>query len=385
MGTMMTFSGSKGRTITVAGKGEAARAVVDALSMLEGVDCVRQVADFEPAKAQTQLMGTHLLVDMVGGVTPSFNTVMSALGQGVACVTTNPMLIASHGRVLQNAAQGQQAFFGFQAAGFGLPVGEMLATLRPVRLTACFVSAASMAIARMTFRNESLAYVSAHLKMMQVDLSDWGGKVTQARAIALRALWLNDELRGSQLRRGGVEQLEPADVRRLREFGLQPVYGAEITEDGIATGPMAVAHGSALLNTSVRDVLVAETLMGDVVLTHDGDDIQRMVAGVTADVRQFLRSAKPQSVQGVRAHGIRKAQEPVKAYVRVPYVAREQVLAVKPEIMQERVEGDGLWQAVVAVERLQDIQIGAVGGMVFPVSGEWKPQAVMSGGLRLVG
>ena len=242
-----------------------------------------------------------------------------------------------------------------------------------------------MAIARMTFRNESLAHVSAHLKMMQVDLSDWGGKVTQARAIALRAQWLGDELRGSQLRRASVEQLEPADVRRLREFGLQPVFGAEISEEGITTGPMAVAHGSPLLNTSVRDVLVAETLQGEVVVTHSGDDVQRIVAGVTADVRQFLRSAKPVRLNGVREHGIKARSEPVKAYVRVPYNMREQVLAAKPEIMQERVDGDGLWQAVVAVANVQGIQVSAVGGAVFPVSGEWTAQAAGNTGLRLVG
>lgn len=379
----MTTSGSKGRTIIVAGRGEAARAVVDALSGLEGVGTVRQMADFNPEKAAGQLAGAQMLVEMVGGVTPAFHTAMSALGQGVACVTANPLLIASHGRVLQNAAQGQHAYFGFQAAGFGLPVGEMMGALRPSKVTACFVSAASMAIARMTFRNESLAHVSAHLKMMQVDLSDWGGKVTQARAIALRALWLHDELRGTQLRRGGVEQLEPADVRRLREFGLQPVFGAEITETGIMTGPMAVVHGSPLLNTNVQDVLVAETAMGNVVLTHMADETARTVAGVVADVRQFLRSPKPTMMSGVRDFGMKASAEPVKAYVRVPFAGREAVLAAKPEIMQERVEGDGLWQAVVAVERLNDIQVGAAGGMVFPVSGEW--QAPTPGGLRLVG
>jgi homoserine dehydrogenase len=369
----------------VAGRGETARAVVDALSVLEGVGCVRQVSDFDPAQAQRQLAGAHLVVEMAGGVTPAFNIAMAALGQGVACVTVNPLLMASHGRVLQNAALGMQAYFGFQGAGFGVPVGDLMGALRPSKVTASFTTAASMAIARMAFRNESLAHVSAHLKMMQVDISDWGGKVTQARAIALRALWLNDELRGAQLRRAGVEQLEPADVRRLREFGLQPVFGAEITEGGIMTGPMAVTQGSALLNTQVQDVLVAETAQGEIVLTHSGDETQRMVAGVIADVRQFMRSPKPMMMNGVRDFGFKKANEPVKAYVRVPFAAREHVLAVKPEIMQERVEGDGLWQAVVAVERLQDIQIGAVGGVVFPINGAWTPAAAGSGGLRLVG
>lgn len=370
----------------MAGRGAAAAAVVNALAMLPGVTTVRQIAELTPANAATQLLGVHLVVDMVGGVAPAFAAAMAALGQGIACVTANPLLVASHGRVLQNAATGQHTYFGFQAAGFGLPVGEMMAALRPTKVTASFTTAASIALARMTFRNESLAHVSAHLKMAQVDLSDWGGKVTQARAMALRALWFGDELRGQQLARVGVESVEPADVKRMREFGLQPVFGAEITEKGIYTGPMAVAQGSPLLHADAQDVLVAETEHGDVVLAQAADETQRVVAGVIADVRQYLRAPKPTLSHEVRRYDIMKA-EPVRAYVRVPYAMREQVLAEKPEIVDEHVNGDGLWQAVVEVDSLANLRIGAFGGMVFPIAGHWEPpvRVAVGSGLRLVG
>lgn len=252
----------KKRSVVVAGRGEAAMAVVNALTGLPGITTVRQIAAFDPARADRELAGVHLMVEMVGGLAPAFATAMSALERGVACVTANPLLMASHGRVLRNAAVGQHTYFGFQAAGFGLPVSEMMAAMRPEKVTVRFNTAASMALTRMIYRNESLAHVSAHLKMMQVDLSDWGGKVTQARAMALRGLWHDDELRGSQLVRRSVECVDAADIRRLREFGLQPVYGAEITQDKIVTGPMAVAHGSPLLQASPQDVLVAETAHG---------------------------------------------------------------------------------------------------------------------------
>lgn len=385
----MTFSsthfGKKHRTILVAGRGDAAAAVVNAISGLPMVGCVRQIGEVDVNKAHAQLAGGDLLVEMVGGVAPAFATAMAALEQGMACVTANPLLVAAHGRVLQNAALGQHAYFGFQAAGFGMPVAEMVAATQPRKVTVSFVTAASMAIARMAFRDESLAHVSAHLKMQKIDLSDWGGKVTQARAMALRALWFKDELRGAQLGRISVEQVEPADVRRMREFGLQPVFGAEITEQGIYTGPMAVAHNSPLLNATVQDVLVAETAHGEILLTHSADEVQRVVAGVMADVRQFLRTPKPAITTEMRATGFASVRKPERAYVRVPFAAREQVLAFKPEILSERVEGDGLWQAVIEVERVSELRLSAFGAMVYPLNGHWTAPVMGTVGLRLVG
>lgn len=377
---------SKMRTVLVAGRNAAATAVVDALATLPGVGCVRQLGELDVNQAARQLAGADALVDMVGGVAPAFTTAMAAMGQGLSVITANPLLMASHGRVLQNAALGQHVFFGFQAAGFGMPVQDVMTALRPSKVTASFTTAASMALARMAFRNETAGTISAYLKFQQVDLSDWGGKVTQARALALRSLWHDEELRGQQLARVGVEAVEPADMRRLREFGLQPVFGAEITENGIYSGPMAVAPDSPLLGAVARDVLVAETAQGEMVLTHSGDEMQRAIGGILADVRQFLRAPKPAMDKGVRDYGLRvRGPEAVRAYVRVPYAARELVLAAKPEIMLEKVDGDGLWQAVIGIESLSQLKIGAVGGMVYPLSGSWVAPAAGSGGLRLVG
>ncbi|RYG60534.1 MAG: hypothetical protein EON60_06870 [Alphaproteobacteria bacterium] len=379
------MTGTKRMTIVVAGRGDAAKAVMDALAVLPGVGTVRQIGQFDPLQASRQLAGTHLMVDMIGGVAPAFAACMAALAQGVACVTANPLLVATHGRVLQNAAQGQHTYFGFQAAGFGMPVAEMMMAMRPQKVTACFTTAASMAMARMSYRNESLAHVSAHLKMTGVDMSDWGGKVTQARAMALRALWHSDELRGQQVPRVGVESMEPADVKRMREFGLYPVFGAEITEDGIYTGPLAVAHGSPLLAQNARDVLLAQTELGDVVLAQDANEDQRMVGGVVADVRTFMRASKPALMQAPLRLMPMGGKAAERAYVRIPFAAREEVLAFRPEIMDERMDGDGLWQAVVAVEEIAALKLSSFGGMIFPLVGAWAPPTAGSVGLRLVG
>lgn len=115
-----------------------------------------------------------------------------------------------------------------------------------------------------------------------------------------------------------------------------------------------------------------------------GEDVARIVAGAVADVRAYLRSAKPASVQTPRYVGLPALREPLRMYVRVPYAARELVLADKPEVMHERVDGDGLWQAVIAHDT-GTMALDHVGGMIYPISGDWQAPAAGAVGLRLVG
>lgn len=381
--------GTRGRSILVVGRNAQASAVVDALARVPGVGNVRQLGAFDPVADAPKLIGVDTVVDMLGGIAPAFTLAMATMGNGISFVTANPLLMMVHGRVLRNAAQGQQAYLGFQAAGFGLPVAELMGSARPERMVVSFASAASMALARMVFRGETLAHVSAHLKMQNVDLSDWGGKQTMARALALRSMVFDTEIAPTALQRASVEQVESADVKRLRGFGLVPLFGAEISENEIYAGPMAVAQDSALLQADGADVMVAETGYGDLTLRADSDEVRRVVAGVVADVRTLMRSPKP-ALPLERQIPLTKPQalgQLEMAYVRIPFAEREKVLAMKPEILQDVVEGDGLWQAVIAVPRVRDIRISAVGGVVYPVATAWAPQAsaVATGGLRLVG
>lgn len=357
------------------GQGPEVPAVVETLGCVPGVGMVSHKREAD-ARA---MAGFDVVVEMVGGVAPAFKVAMDALGQGISLLTANPLLVAAHGKVLQGAAAGQHAYFGFQAAAFGLPLADMLAVMGLRNVTAGWCTAANVALARMAYRNESLAQVSAQLKLQQVDTSDWGGKVTQARAAALRSLWQAEALAAFKQLRVGVERVEQADVRRLREFGLQMVFGAVISAQGIYVGPLAVGPESPLLAAAQQDVLVGEGDGGDVVLSCAADVF---VGGLAADLRQVLRAPKP-AFAGQAARYERGQPEGVRAYVRIAAESREAVLGAKPEVMQERVSGDGLWQAVVAVKSLHDLQeVHAAGGMVYPLSGAWQPVSV---GLRLVG
>lgn len=361
--------------VLVAGQSPEVAAVVEALGKAPGVGMVRHMRDVDARG----MAGFDVVVEMVGGVAPAFKLAMDALGQGISVLTANALLVAAHGKVLQNAAAGQHAYFGFQAAAFGVPLADVLAVMGLKKVTVGWCTVANVALARMGYRNESLAQVSAQLKLQQADMSDWGGKVTQARALALRTLWQAEALPTFKQMRVGVEQVEPADMRRLREFGLQMVFGAEVSLDSLYVGPLAVTAENPLLAAAQQDVFLGEGEAGEIVLSCGGGV---MLGGLLADLRQVVRAPKPAALGQVAVYE-RRAPEDVRAYVRIAAESREVVLAAKPEVVQERLSGDGLWQAVVTVKNLQALQeVYAAGGMVYPVSGDWQP---VSTGLRLVG
>jgi homoserine dehydrogenase len=365
----------KALNVLVVGQSAEALAVAEAFGKAQGVGMVRHAREADARG----MAGFDAVVEMVGGVAPAFKVAMDALGQGMSLLTANPLLVAAHGKVLQNAAAGQHAYFGFQAAAFGVPLADVLAVMGLKKATVGWCTVANLALARMAYRNESLAQVSAQLKLQQADMSDWEGKVTQARALALRTLWQAEGLAASKQMRVGVEQVEIADMRRLREFGLQMVFGAEVSVDGLYVGPLAVTPESPLLAAAQQDVFLGEGEAGEIVLSC-GAGV--MLGGLLADLRQVVRSAKP-AAEGQMAVYERRAPEDVRAYVRIAAESRDVVLAAKPEVVQERLSGDGLWQAVVAVKNLQVLQeVYTAGGMVYPLSGEWQP---VSTGLRLVG
>lgn len=366
----------KGLMIVVAGRDGPIDLLVQRLGGLSGVASVRHVAAPRPA---ADIAHADMVIDMMGGLAPAYELAMSALGRGTACVSANPLLVSVHGRVLQAAAQGQQAYFGFEAAGFGVPLRDILSTLPVVRMTFAMNTAANQALARMTYRHETLAQVQAHMALQKADMTDWSGKITQARAMAMHAQWHPAWPSRNACVRNGPERVGVDDIKALRPFGLEMVFGAQVAPGRIYTGPMAVAHDSPLVAGRQEDVLLLDMADGQSLLMAQSGGAMAMVSGVLADVQRFMRSRK---VLAAPKH----APDMVavsRYYVQVPYAMREAVLEQVDTVVQDHKSGDGQWQAVVEGSSFADLRAALEDGAVYPLCGEWEAPA--QSGLRLVG
>lgn len=366
----------RGLQISVVGKGPSATSVTQALGRLSGVLQVTQADQPTP--------GCDLVVEMVGGVEPAFRLAMETLGRGIACVVTSPMLMAAHGRVLTAAAVGQHTLLGVSPLAFALPVDELLASGRVQRIQARFGTGAQAIMTRMGYRAEPYAKAEAELRLQGHDMTDAGGKLTQARALCMLGVWQGVWPKISASVRVGMDAFRPEDFKNLRLFGLQPVYGADVSAHGAYTGPLAVAPGHPLLQGPERDVLVLDTADGELVLQAPADEEARIIQGVLADVRGWMRRKPMHGVVHTAANVqdfFGKASSEL-CYVRVPYGQREMASAGAHDVVQERVEGDGFWQGVLKGADVRELRLRLPEAVVMPLVGSWEAPAQ---GLRLVG
>lgn len=365
---------NRGVSISVVGQGALAQAVTAALGRVQGVVQVCQTSG-------VPVPGTSLVVEMVGGVEPAFRLAMGALGTGIPCIVTSPLLMAAHGRVLANAALGQHVLLGTSAIGFAFPVEEMMAGARHIRLVTA--GGAQAVLARMGYRGESYEQAEKELYTSGADLTDASGKMTQARAMTLLGRWRDAWPRFNDCVRMGVDGFAPEDFRSLRAFGLQPVYGAEITPETIYTGPLAVSPASPLVAAGTdREVMLVQTDEGEILLSAPADETARVVRGVVADVRRWMQRKPVAAVQPYAVTDSFVRPETGLCYVRVPYGRRDMALAAAGEVVHERIEGNGTWQAVVRGADVRDFRLRLPEAVIMPIAGAWEAP---SAGLRLVG
>lgn len=369
----------RGASVFIVGHGPLAAAVTDALARLPGIAKASMVTAAPPPHAD-------LVVEMLGGVEPAFRLAMGALGSGTSCLVTSPLLMAAHGRVLANAAEGQHVFLGFSSTGFALPLDDLLPQART--LTLATHGGAQAILARMGYRGETYEQAERELFSSGFDLSDASGKLTLARAMVLLGLWRDSWPRFADCVRTGVDMLCADDFKNLRLFGLLPVYGARIAFDTVYAGPLAVAPGSPLAVGMGREALLMETSAGDVVMTAPADDTARIVQGIMADARRWLQR-KPlrfgdpyRGVDSQDITGAARGFEDALCYVRVAYGRKDMALAAAGRVLQERIDGSGFWQAVLQGADITELRRRLPDAVTLPVAGPWEAPAA---GLRLVG
>lgn len=365
----------RGKNVAVVGQGDAAAQLVAALGALQGVAQVRQVA-VELVRPRAY----DVVVEAVGGVALAYEVAMGALSQGVDCVVTSPFLLAAHGEVLSAAARGQGAKLGVTAAGFGVPVMPMVRALAVERLV-MGLGAGNVLLNRMRARQENCQQAERQLELQGSDLSDAGGKVSYARAVVLAGEWQGVWHNGKRanVQRGSVDRVDAMVMRHLRGMGLELVLAAQIDRVGVYAGPMAVPIGSALAD----GVLVGENVVvmvhgsGEAVIRLAADDRAMVRSGVVADVENMVRGLRYEVPMGEveGGDGIERC------VVRCVYGKREAVMQAG-EVIFERVEGDGMWQAVVQGVPFARLRMLVPEALVLPLVGGWD---VPAAGLRLVG
>lgn len=321
---------------------------------------------------------THMpavgLIDCGVGLQPSFENVMRALGQGVPVATTNALLMAVHGRVLSNAARGQQAALMFGGAlGVMQPMTGWLPMVGVQRLTLVVPEGANAILQRMMQRDEEAHKAQLALEAQGLNMANAAGKQTFVQGLALHGLidgaWVGPEAGV----RSGLEVMSKGLVAQMRRFGLTPLYTVQVDAMGVRAGVVACVPTSPLMDGMTRERAVVETTAGAQMMSRAVVAEEAMAQAVVTDMVEALQPAR-------RMVGLGGFAAPLVGQYMVvgEYVQRHRVLEAGCVVLDEQMTGTGEWLAIVEAPAMPTI----ASLMVMPVAGGFSAESV---GLRLVG
>ncbi len=351
--------------LLILGEGLAVRALAARLAAMPGVASVRQQATYTPGE---RLPDAHLCLEFIEGLSLAREAAMQTLAQGMGLVVGSPLLAATQGAMLAQAAAGQGVFFAIAAHGLG-GAPALLQAWQATQATLLMPGAAQQALARCHARQEAPEQALRHLQARGADMSDAHGKRTHLLAHALLAAWQGVWPDIGQQPRYGLDDLDPSWLPMVHSLGLKLAYGASITSTQIRTGLLALPAQHSWQGAQPQ--VLAHTLAG--MLTLEAPATGGDAAAAVLAIQAFLAGQKRAVLSAgmVQPHTVAPTYWLMLGRGAVPTVAAEQT---------QRHTAAG-WARVVAI---QGPQVWPEGTLAVPLVQPWQEAAVAMP-LRLVG
>ncbi|MBV8956407.1 MAG: homoserine dehydrogenase [Solirubrobacterales bacterium] len=242
---------------------------------------------------------SDLIVELIGGIEPAREYVLSAMRAGRHVVTANKQLLSQHGEELWQTARTNGVQLRFEGAVAGVvPVIRVVqeslsgATIDRVHGivngTTNFILT-EMARTGMTFA-EALAEAQ-RLGYAEADPSDdVGGRDAAAKMAILARLAFDTPVHLDQVRYEGIEQIQPDDLEYARELGLglKLIGTAERIDGGLSVRVhpafLYPGHPLASVNGPFNAVTVESPEITEITMSGPGAGGPQTASAVLGDV-----------------------------------------------------------------------------------------------------
>jgi homoserine dehydrogenase len=286
----------------VEARAEAVEAATGRRPEISGV-LTREGGDFEEI-----LVGSDLIVELIGGTDPARDYVLDALRAKRPVVSANKQLLAQHGEELFDAAREAGVQLRFEAAVAGVipivrviqesfGVTEIAKVFGIVNGTTNFIltemAASGAPYEEVLTRAQELGYAEAD------PTADVSGADAAAKMAILARLAFHTPVTLDQVSYEGIEHVEPDDLAYAKELGLSlKLLGvAERREDGISVRVFPCflygGHPLAPVSGPFNAVMVEAPEITEVTMSGPGAGGIQTASAVLGDVVSILSGDAP--------------------------------------------------------------------------------------------
>lgn len=265
-------------------------------------------AELFTTDAESLIVGSDIVIELMGGIEPARSNMLLALNSGADVVTANKALLATHGPELFEAANQVGASVHYEAAAAGAipiirPLRDSLAGDRVVRIMGIVNGTTNYILDRMDTEGADFAEVLADAQRLgyaEADpTADIEGFDAAQKAAILASLAFHTTVSLDAVHREGITQITPSMIEEARAAGFVikllavcerlTVDGSESISARVYPALVPRAHPLATVHGANNAVFVEAEAAGSLMFYGAGAGGVQTASAVLGDVVSAAR------------------------------------------------------------------------------------------------
>ncbi|BDR65275.1 homoserine dehydrogenase [Clostridium tetani] len=246
-----------------------------------------------------------IVVEVIGGVEPSFDYMVKAMKSGKHVVTANKMVLAMKGRELSQIAKQNGVLFYYEASvGGGIPVihglTESLTANKINEVIGIINGTTNYILTKMTLDGLSFEEALKEAQQKGYAEADPTSDIEAFDAVyklcILTSLGFDSFVDVESVYREGITNIDPIDIKYAEEFGyvikLLAIIKEEFGELELRVHPTMVpaVHPLANVNNSFNAIFIKGNAVGDLMLYGRGAGELPTGSAVVGDIISVIRN-----------------------------------------------------------------------------------------------
>lgn len=241
-----------------------------------------------------------IVVEVVGGVSPTFDLIKAAMKNGKHIVTANKELLAKHGQELFTLAKEANVVVLYEAAIAGgipiiMPIKTILGANKITKIAAILNGTTNYILTKMDESEVSYGEVLKEAQALGYAETDPTGDVegfdAAYKLATLATIAFNQRIDINKIYREGITNISAQDVAFAREFGykIKLIALAKMTKENkadVRVHPMLVSKKNVLanINNVTNAVMLKGEPVGEVMFTGPGAGEMPTASSVVGDI-----------------------------------------------------------------------------------------------------